>query len=250
MNDLVSIVMPCYNAENYIGEAIESVLLQTYENWELLVVDDCSTDHSEKIIQFYCKKDKRIHYYKTAFSSGGASVPRNIAIEKSNGRFIAFLDSDDVWLPTKLEQQIKLFSDEKTAIVFSNHEKINEKSERKNRVVIAPKTASYQDLLKENIIRTSSGIYDTKKIGKIYFQKIGHEDFVFWLHILKQDFVAKNTNTVTTWYREQKKSLSGNKFQAAKWTWTIYRNAEKLGIVAALYYFSHYAVRAGLKYLK
>jgi glycosyltransferase involved in cell wall biosynthesis len=250
MNDLVSIVMPCYNAEKYIGMAIESVLLQTYQNWEIVVVDDCSTDNSAKIIQSYCEKDNRIGYYKTGSPSGGAAIPRNIAMNKANGRFIAFLDSDDVWLPTKLEQQLPFFLDKKTAIVFSNHEKINEQGKRKNRVVIAPKTASYKDLLKENIIRTSSGIYDTQKVGEIYFQKIGHEDFVFWLHILKQGYIAKNTNTVTTLYREQKKSLSGNKVQAAKWTWNIYRNVENLNPVTALYYFLNYGMRAGLKYLK
>jgi hypothetical protein len=109
---------------------------------------------------------------------------------------------------------------------------------------------SYKDLLKENIIRTSSGIYDTKKTGKVYFQNIGHEDFVFWLQILKQNYSAKNTNTVTTLYREQKKSLSANKMRAAKWTWNIYRNVENLGVIKTGYYFLNYAVRAGLKYLK
>ncbi|MDR0438341.1 MAG: glycosyltransferase [Bacteroidales bacterium] len=250
MNDLVSIITPCYNDEKYIGQAIESVLSQSYQNWEMFVVDDGSTDRSAELIRSYCEKDKRISYYKTDVPSGGATIPRNIAIEKANGRFIAFLDSDDVWLPTKLEQQIELFSDETTAIVFSNHEKINEIGERKNRIVIAPKTASYKELLKENTIRTSAGIYDTKKVGKVYFQEIGHEDFVFWLSILKQGYLAKNTNTVTVLYRERKKSLSANKILASKWTWTIYRNVEKLSIVAALYYFLNYCVRAGLKYLK
>jgi len=249
MNDLVSIVTPCHNDEKYIGEAIESVLSQSYQNWEMLVVDDGSTDRSAEIIHSYCEKDNRIKYYKTDTPSGNPAVPRNIAIEKAAGRFIAFLDSDDILLPTKLEEQINLFSDEKTAIVFSNHEKINEKGERKNRLVIAPKTASYKDLLKENFIQIG-GIFDTKKTGKMYFQKIGHEDFVFWLQILKQGFLAKNTNTVTILYRERKKSLSGNKFRAAKWTWNIYRNVENLEFFKSLYYFSHYGVRAGLKYLK
>jgi glycosyltransferase involved in cell wall biosynthesis len=250
MNNLVSIIMPCYNAEKFIGEAIESVLLQSYQNWELFVVDDCSTDSSAKIIQSFSKKDSRISYHKTDFPTGSPVIPRNIAIEKSKGRFIAFLDSDDVWFPTKLERQIPLFSDEKTAIVFSNHEKISENGEQKNRVVIAPKTVTYRQLLKENTIRNSSGIYDTEKVGKVYLQNIDYEDFILWLEILKKGFFSKNTNTVEILYRIRKNSISENKFRAAKFTWNIYRNVEKLGIFATLYNFLHYAVRAGWKHLK
>ena len=242
--------MPCYNAERYIAQAIESVLSQSYEHWELLIVDDGSTDDSAKIIRSYCENDARLHYYKTAAPSGGATVPRNIATEKTKGRFIAFLDSDDVWMPTKLERQLPLFSDKKTAIVFSNHEKINERGERKNRWVVAPQTETYQGLLKENTIRTSAGIYDTEKVGKVYFENIRHEDFVFWLHILKQGYIAQNSNTFEVLYRDLKQSLSGNKLRAARWTWNIYRNVENLSLPKALYYFSHYAVRSGWKYLK
>ena len=250
MNDLVSIITPCYNDEKYIGEAIESVLSQSYQNWELFVVDDCSTDNSAKIIHSYCEKDPRIRYYKTDAPTGSPVVPRNIAIEKANGRLIAFLDSDDVWFPTKLEQQIKLFSDEKTAVVFSNHEKINEQGERKNRVVIAPQTITYKRLLKENAIRNSAGIYDTQKVGKVYLQNINYEDFILWLEILKKGFVARNTNTVEILYRIRKKSISDDKIRAAKWTWNIYRNVEKQSLLKSLYCFLNYGVRAGFKYLK
>ncbi|MCL2413217.1 MAG: glycosyltransferase [Bacteroidales bacterium] len=250
MSDLISIITPCYNDEKNIGEAIESVLAQSYQNWEMLVVDDCSTDNSAEIIRSYCEKDSRIRYFKTDFPTGSPVVPRNIAIEKANGRFIAFLDSDDVWFSTKLEHQVKLFSDDKTAIVFSNHEKINETGERKNRIVIAPRTVTYKRLLKENCIRNSAGIYDAKKVGKVYLQNVNYEDFVLWLEILKKGFVAKNTNTVEVLYRIRKNSISDNKIRAAKWTWNIYRNVEKLGVFKSLYYFFNYCVRAGLKYLK
>jgi len=250
MNDLVSIVTPCYNDEKYIGEAIESVLSQSYQNWEMLVVDDGSTDRSAEIIRSYCEKDNRIRYYKTERPTGSPVVPRNIAIEKSKGRFIAFLDSDDIWLPTKLEQQINLFSDEKTAVVFSNHEKINEQGERKNRLVVAPEIATYKQFLKENTIRNSAGVYDTKKVGKVYLQNINYEDFILWLEILKQGYFAQNTNTLELLYRIRKNSISDNKFRAAKWTWNIYRNVENLSLIQSLYYFLNYCVRAGFKYLK
>jgi len=247
---LVSVIMPCYNAEKYIAEAIISVIEQTYVNWELLVVDDCSKDSSVDIIRSFCEQDKRIRYYKTEFPSGGATTPRNIAIQHAQSRFIAFLDSDDIWLPTKLEQQLKLFSDEKTAIVYSNYEKINQQGERHNRIIIAPQQISYNGLLKENVIGCLTGIYDTKKVGKVYLKKCGHEDYVLWLSILKQGYTAKNTNTITALYRTQKNSLSGNKLRAAKWTWNIYRKVEKLNVVASLYYFLHYCARSGLKFLK
>jgi len=242
--------MPCYNAEKYVAESIDSVISQTYDNWELLIVDDCSNDNSAKIINSYCAKDKRITYYKTEYPSGGATVPRNLAIQNARGQFIAFLDSDDVWLPTKLEQQLKLFSDEKTAIVYSNYEKVNEKGKRSNRTIITRATTSYKNLLKENVIGCLTGIYDTQKAGKIYLKKYGHEDYALWLSILKQGYIAKNTNTITALYRTQKKSLSGNKLRAAKWTWNIYRKVEKLNVVTSLYYFLHYCVRSGFKFLK
>lgn len=250
MSDLISIITPCYNDEKYIGEAIESVLAQSYQNWELLIVDDCSTDNSAEIIQRYCEKDRRIRYFKTRTNTGNPVAPRNIATEKANGRFIAFLDSDDVWFPKKLEHQINLFSDKNVAVVFSNHEKINENGERKNRVIVAPKTVTYKRLLKENCIRNSAGIYDTEKVGKVYLQNINYEDFVLWLDILKKNYIAKNTNTVEILYRIRKNSISDNKIRAAKWTWNIYRNVEKMSILKSLYYFLNYCVRAGLKYLK
>jgi len=250
MNDLISIVTPCYNDEKYIGEAIESVLAQSYQNWELFVVDDSSTDNSAEIIRSYCEKDSRIRYFKTDFPTGSPVIPRNMAIEKAAGRLIAFLDSDDVWFPTKLEEQIKLFSDEKTAIVFSNHEKINEDGKRKKRVIIAPKIVTYKRLLKENCIRNSAGMYDTEKVGKVHLQNINYEDFVLWLEILKKGYIAQNTNTVEILYRIRKNSISDNKIRAAKWTWNIYRNVEKLGFFKSMYYFLNYCVRAGLKYLK
>ncbi|MCL2028053.1 MAG: glycosyltransferase [Bacteroidales bacterium] len=249
-NNLVSIIMPCYNAGLYIAEAIDSVVTQTYADWELIVVDDGSTDNSVEIIRSYGEKDQRIHYYQTEAPTGSPVIPRNIAIEKAKGRFIAFLDSDDIWLPTKLEQQIKLFSDEKIAVVFSNHEKINEVGVRKNRWVVAPETATYQELLKENIIRNSAGVYDTKKVGKVFLQNINYEDFVLWLEILKKGYMAKNTNTLEVLYRIRKNSISGNKIRAAKWTWNIYRNVEKLSLPKCCYYFLFYAVRTSLKFLK
>ena len=250
MNDLVSIITPCFNATRFIRQCIESVLAQTYANWEMLIVDDCSTDDTVAIIQSYCNKDKRIRFFQTDYPSGGATIPRNTAIQNAGGRYIAFLDSDDIWLPTKLEQQIPLFEDPKTAIVFSNYEKIDADGNRKQRVVKSPPSTNYRYLLRRIAIGCLTGVYDTKKVGKVYLQKIGHEDYVLWLSILKQGFIAQNTNTVTALYRQQKNSLSGNKLRVLKWTWHIYRHVEQLNFFMSLFCFLNYCVRSGFKFLK
>ena len=248
--DLVSIITPCYNSSKYIKDCVNSVLQQTYPNWEMLIVDDCSTDGSDTIIKKFCEQDSRIKYFKTNSPSGSPTLPRNIGIEHAQGKYIAFLDSDDIWLPAKLEEQIKLFNDDKTAIVYSNYEKISEDGIRNNRVIKAPRQTTYKQLLKENTIGCLTAIYDTQKAGKMYFTNVGHEDFVVWLSILKKGYVAKNTNSVLALYRVNANSVSANKLKACKWTWNIYRNIEHLPLMTSCYYFMHYAIRAGLKFLK
>ena len=250
MNSIVSIITPCYNASKYISYTIESVLKQTYPNWELIIVDDCSTDNSSDIIKLFISIDTRIKYFKTPKPSGSPVLPRNIAIENAKGRYIAFLDSDDIWLPNKLEEQLKLFEDQKTAIVFSNYEKINEEGERSNRVVKAPSFINYNNLLKSNVIGNLTGIYDTSKVGKIYCENIRHEDYVLWLSILKKGYIARNTNTVTALYRVRENSVSSNKLKILSWQWNILRNIEKISLPKAIYYYLNYAIKAFLKAIK
>lgn len=243
----VSVITPSYNSSAFIEQTIESVLSQTYTNWEMLIIDDCSTDNSAAIIKRYCERDVRIKYLKTECPSGSPCEPRNIAIREARGRYIAFLDSDDVWLPNKLEEQLKLFDDASIAIVYSNYEKISEEGERGQRIITAPSQVSYKELLKGNVIGNLTGIYDTGKVGKVYCQKIHHEDYILWLSILKKGFVARNTNVVHALYRVRKQSVSANKLSVISWQWNIYRNVEKIGCLRACYYFIHYAWRALLK---
>lgn len=247
---LASIITPCYNAERTIKQTIESVLSQTYPYWEMLVVDDCSTDESAKIIKEYTAKNPRVKYYKTEKISGSPSLPRNIGIEHAQGRFIAFLDSDDIWLPNKLKEQIGLFEQANVAIVFSNYEKINEDGDRHSRYIIAPSQISYQQLLKGNVIGCLTAIYDTSKVGKNYLKKIGHEDYVLWLSMLKKGYIAKNTNSVTALYRVREQSISSNKLKVLSWQWDIYRQEENLSYIKAIYYFIHYAIGAFKKAIK
>lgn len=248
-NELVSIVMPCYNAEKYITSAIESVIKQTYLYWELIIVDDCSTDTSANIIKEYSQKDSRIKYFKTEKPSGSPALPRNIAIDKAQGRFIAFLDADDIWLPTKLEHQLPLFEHEDIAIVFSDYEKIDEQGNRNNRIIKAPKSVDYKDLLKTDVIGNLTGIYDTVKVGKIYNLNIHHEDYALWLSILKKGFTAMNTGNTEALYRVHSNSVSRNKFKTVCWHWNILRNIENLSLFKSMYCLSFYAIKGLCKYL-
>ena len=160
---------------------------------------------------------------------------------------IAFLDSDDLWYPFKLEQQIPLFCNDNVAIVYSNYEKIDEDGNGANRIVRAPKSATYSKLLLGNIIGNLTGVYDCKKVGMIPFMDIHHEDYVMWLTILKQGFIAQNTNTTTAAYRIVESSVSSNKLRVLSWQWNIYRNIEKFGILQSCYYFANYAIKAYIK---
>jgi teichuronic acid biosynthesis glycosyltransferase TuaG len=250
MNELVSVVMPCYNSENYLRHAIESVKCQTYQNWELIIVDDCSTDLSEEIVLENCKSDLRIKFFKTDFTSGSPALPRNIGIEKALGRFIAFLDSDDLWYNDKLMSQIKLFDDNKIAIVFSNYEKINEAGFSNNRIINAPMLVDYKLLLKGNVIACCTSVYDTRKVGKKYFYKQGHEDYALWLSVLREGYIAKNTGFVSAKYRVAGSSVSSNKIKVVFWVYTIYRKNENLTILSSLLYSVMHLTKSFIKYLK
>lgn len=246
---LVSVVMPMHNSAAFLSEAVESVLAQTYTNWELLIVDDASTDNSVEIANRYAEADERIHVFHNTNHIKMPSAPRNVGTQEAKGRFIAFLDSDDIWFPEKLEQQLPLFEDSLTAIVYSNYEKIDEQSIRANRVVTAPEQATYQFLLRGNIIGNLTGIYDTKKVGKIAIENIHHEDYKVWLSILKQGFIARNTNTTLAAYRVSSHSVSSNKLKVISWQWNIYREVEHLSLLRSAYYFVFYAFKAFSKSL-
>lgn len=182
--DLVSIITPCYNSSKYIVEMIESVLAQTYQNWELLITDDCSTDNSRMIVMEYAAKDPRIKLFQLVENSG-AGVARNNSIKNANGRYIAFLDSDDLWAPEKLERQLAFIKDNGykfvfcQAIVIDTDNNIVGFNKRKPRV-------SYNSTKIINYIGTSGVMYDTKEIGKFYMKPIRRrQDWVLWMDILK-----------------------------------------------------------------
>lgn len=246
---MVSIVTPCYNSAQYIAGAIESVLSQTYPFWEMIIVDDCSTDETFEIISKYQKQEKRIRVYKMQTNSGTATVPRNYGIEKAEGEFIAFLDSDDIWLPTKLEKQIALASEKDAVLIYSYYEKINEQGVQDNRAVKSPLVVTYKQLLTGNVIGCLTAMYSIKQLGKKFFKQVGHEDFALWLEILRQNHNAYCVPEVLALYRVGNSSLSSNKIKAFVWTWNIYRNVEEFSVAKSAFLFLQYSIKAFLKYL-
>ncbi len=216
----------------------------------MLIVDDCSSDDSLVIIQKYAEQDSRIRYLKTDKPSGSPTLPRNKGIKEAKGRYIAFLDSDDMWLPNKLSDQLKFLKSLRSLLFFSNYEKVNLDGERSGREIIAPCEVDYHLLLKGNCIGCLTAMYDSALTGKMFFKEIGHEDYVCWLSILKQGYKAQNTNTVTALYRVSDHSVSSNKLKAMRWQWNILRNEMDLPVYKAVYYFIHYAIRAFAKAMR
>lgn len=246
---LVSVIMPMHNSEPYIADAIKSVQAQTYKNWELIVIDDASTDASRDIVRQYMENDARISLLINPRPIGMPSEPRNYGIKSANGSFIAFLDSDDMWLPSKLAQQLPLFRDNRTAVVYSDYEKIDEKGNRSARVVMAPPMLDYQKLLYSNYIGNLTGIFDVRKVGKNYFEQIRHEDYAFWLSVLKNGYIARSTQTITALYRVCPSSLSSNKLKLLSWQWNVLRNVEHISFIRSVGYYATYAYNAFFKNL-
>ena len=244
--ELVSIVTPSYNCSKYILCTINSILSQSFLNWELIIVDDCSSDNSVEVIKSFVNEDARIKLIQLSENSG-AAVARNTAIEASQGRYIAFLDSDDLWHPEKLEKQIKFMQHNEIAFSYSAYEKINECGDVTGSVGV-PDKAQYSDLLKVCSIGCLTAIYDTKLIGKIYMPLIRkRQDLGLWLRILKKIPYAYATPGVLSQYRVRSDSISANKKVAAQYTWKLYREVENLSFLSSVYYFSHYAMNGFLR---
>ena len=173
-----------------------------------------------------------------------------MGIAAATGRYIAFLDCDDIWLPQKLEHQIPLFEKPDCAAVFSFYKKMDADGNVRPAVVTSPASVSFVQLLDGNCIGNLTGIYDTAKVGKVYQKEIHHEDYLMWLKVLQKGFVARNTGTVEAYYRESGNSVSASKLKALGWTWNIYRRELKLPLVSSVVHFLNYSVKGILKRFK
>lgn len=246
-NNLVSIITPSYNSSRFISQTIESVLNQTYENWEMIIVDDVSPDNSNAIIEEYIKKDSRIKLIKLEKNSGPA-VARNRAIEKATGRYIAFLDADDLWMPQKLDKQIKFMQEKQCALSYTSYDLIDEKNVELGTFIV-PHLVSYADLLKTNSIGCLTAMYDVEILGKTYFPNIiKKQDFALWLRILQKVNIAEAIIEPLATYRIRKVSVSSNKIKNTIFIWKIFRQYTDLNILQSIYYFIYYALNGLKKY--
>jgi len=244
MKSIVSIITPSYNSLKFIAKTINSVLDQTYQEWEMIIIDDCSSDASIDIIEKYIENDNRIKCIKLEKNVGPANA-RNVGIQEAKGKYIAFLDSDDIWFPNKLEKQIEFMQKNDLSLTYSSYETIDENNLKIN-IRFVKEEISYEDMLKSNHIGNLTGIYDCEKIGKYYMDDVGHEDYTLWLKIMKDVQVTQGIKESLASYRIVSNSISANKLKVLKWQWNIYRNIVKLNIFKSSYYFLWY-VYYGLK---
>lgn len=233
---LVSIITPVYNSQSTIKQTMQSVLDQTYSDWEHILVDDCSTDQSADIVTEYSQHDPRIKLIKLEKNSG-AAVARNTAIEAATGRYISFLDSDDLWMLDKLEKQIAFMRLHAHALTYTHYKRIRGSDGTDIGYAQPPNVLNYTDLLKANQIGCLTAIYDTEPLGKVYMPLIRkRQDFGLWLSILKKIPYAYCLPECLAIYREQSHSISSNKVELLKYNWMLFRKIEGLSTYSSAYY--------------
>ncbi|MEZ3427418.1 MAG: glycosyltransferase [Lachnospiraceae bacterium] len=244
MEEKVSIIVPVYNAEKYIRETIDCVKAQTYENWELVLVEDGSTDESLCILETVERQDGRIRVIRQ--ENGGAAKARNHGLSKAAGRFVAYLDADDLWSPDKLEKQLAFMAKKEAAFSFTGYEFADEKGKGTGKIVRVPEELCYKEALKNTTIFTSTVIFDTKRLAKekLFMPMIKSEDTALWFKILREGVTAYGLNENLVRYRRPAKSLSSNKLEAVRRIWRLYRKAEGLSLWYSFYNFCFWAVRA------
>lgn len=240
--NLVSIITPMYNSQKYIEDVIQSVQGQTYKEWEMIIVDDCSSDQGPEIVKRLQSYDERIKYYRNEYNCGVAAT-RNRAIGYASGRFLAFLDSDDQWYPSKIERQLEEMHASQSAFCYTACDVIDQDGNQIN-VRRVPEKIDYQELLKGNVIPCLTVLIDRKKIPDIEMPYIPHEDYATWLKILKSGVKAYGIDETLAAYRESNKSLSSNKIKAMRWTWDIYRRFLGMNIGKSVFCFCHYVINA------
>lgn len=244
---LVSIVVPVYNAADYIKETIESVKSQTFESWELILVDDCSTDNSVLVIEEFLD-DERIRLIKNSRNLR-AALSRNKGIEAAKGRYLAFIDADDIWKKEKLEKQLEFMREKDVAFSFTAYEFGDEKAVGTGKIVKVPEVLSYKKALSRTVIFTSTVMFDLRKINieTVMMPNVPSEDTATWWKILRSGFDAYGINEVMTVYRRPASSLSSNKGVAIRRIWNLYRNVEHLNFPVSAISFIGWAFRATLR---
>lgn len=247
MNELVSIIVPVYNAEKFIEQTVDCVRKQTYTNWELLLVEDSSTDNTLRVMTDLVERlgDTRIHIARQS-GDGGAAGARNKGLEISKGRFITYLDADDYWVSDKLEKEVNFLLEKQVGFAFTGYEFADENCKGTGKIVKVPETLNFKQALGNTTIFTSTVMLDTHKIDKklMVMPYIKSEDTATWWQILKTGELAYGLDENLVLYRRAGKSLSSNKIEALRRIWNLYRKAAGLSIPESCYYFVLWAIRA------
>ena len=243
---LVSIITPSWNVEGLIEETIRSVQNQTFQDWELLIADDCSTDRTPAIIADIGERDPRVKLIRQA-RNGGPALARQASIDAAQGRYLAFLDSDDLWQPEKLERQLAFTQERKAALSYTAFRRINETNTVTGRLIEVPASLTYGQLLKNTAIATLTAMVDREIAGPIAMKNEGYDDFCLWLSILKRGHTAYGLDEDLARYRVRGSSVSSRPARSAKWVWQIYRNVEHLSLIRSAWCFAHWGARAWLK---
>lgn len=246
MKDKVSIITPSWNSEKYIEKTIESVQKQTYTNWEMIVVDDCSSDRTVEIVKKISKEDPRVKIIRQEVN-GGAAKARNHSLREATGRYIAYLDADDIWKTTKLEKQVKFMKAHNCGFSCASYEVIDDEGRALNKEVHMLPSVDYVGFLTNNLLQTVGIMVDTSIIDKKYLVMPDirrRQDAATWLQVLKAGYKCYGIDEVLAEYRRAENSLSSNKVKAVKGVWSLYRDIEKLSLPFSCYCFVRYAFLA------
>lgn len=248
IDDLVSIITPAYNASNHISETIDSVIAQTYENWEMIIVNDCSIDNTLEIIKKYASNDNRIKVVDLP-KNGGAANAWNEAFKIMEGRYVAFLDSDDLWINKKLEEQLKFMKSNNYYFTFGSYDWIDCNGDSLNNIIKIPQKLAYKELLKNTNIGLLTVMIDRSVIEIKKIPLVGMAwDFLLWTYILRQGHIAYGYNKVLGHYRILSNSASRNKKKAALGLWIIYREYLNINLIQSCYYFICYVYNSVKRY--
>lgn len=233
---MISIITPTYNCGAYIGETIESVQKQSYQNWEMIIVDDCSTDNTKEVVENYSQKDVRIIYHQLLQNSGAAKA-RTKAMELAQGEYMAFLDSDDLWTEDKLEKQLRFMQEHHYHVTCTAYEQIDEQGHLLHRTIPAKQKTNYNGILLSCPVGNSTVMYHVKSLGKFEVPNIRkRNDDALWLQILKKETYIYGMKDVLMRYRVRSNSISSNKWSLVKYHWQLYREIEHLSIPRSVFH--------------
>lgn len=247
-NELISVVIPAYNAEKYIEATIRSVLAQTYRNFEIIVIDDASTDKTVEIVRKMAENEPRIQLYPNE-TNLGVALSRNRGFSLAKGQWVALLDSDDVWRAEKLERQLALAKKSGADIIYCSYALVEEKSGERVKDYLLPAETCYEDTLKVSIITCSTALISAEIAQNYRFtSEFYHEDYVFWLELLKKGYRAVGCPEVLADYTLRADSRSFNKLKSARERWVVYRKSQKMSLFQTIKAFAAYAVYGVRKY--